>query len=197
MDEWVERAMARMPNVPALFGWLGLNRRGEWLIQGDVINHRRIVDTIARNYGADEHGRWFFQNGPQRGYITLEYAPLIARVQADDSLVAHTGRRVETASALYLDEESTAVLGTSEGAVLIQGAELAWVLERLRQAGGDEEIDESALASALEATSGAKTDLELVFGSERLPVYRCDRADMPTTLGFVREPVPCEDENSN
>jgi hypothetical protein len=197
MDEWVERAMARMPNVPALFGWLGLNRRGEWLIQGDVINHRRIVDTIARNYGADEHGRWFFQNGPQRGYITLEYAPLVARVQADDSLVAHTGRRVETASALYLDEESTAVLGTSEGAVLIQGAELAWVLERLRQAGGDEEIDESALASALEATSGAKTDLELVFGRERLPVYRCDRADMPTTLGFVREPAPCEDENSN
>ncbi|WP_348765978.1 DUF2946 family protein [uncultured Salinisphaera sp.] len=197
MDDWVERAMARMPNVPALFGWLGLNRRGEWLIQGEVIRHRRIVDTIARNYGVDEYGRWFFQNGPQRGYITLEYAPLIARVQADDRLVTHTGQPIDKARGLYLDEDSNAVLDSDAGAVLIQGADLAWVLEHLRASGSDAEVEEAALAEALEAAPGRPTGLELVFAGERLPVHRCDRADMPATLGFVAEPAPRDGENSN
>ena len=197
MDDWVERAMARMPNVPALFGWLGLNRRGEWLIQGEVIRHRRIVDTIARNYGVDEHGRWFFQNGPQRGYITLEYAPLIARVQTDDRLVTHTGQPIDKARALYLDEDSNAVLDSDAGAVLIQGADLAWVLEHLRADGSDAEVEEAALAEAMEAAPGSRTGLELVFAGERLPVHRCDRADMGETLGFVAEPAPREGENSN
>ena len=197
MEDWVERAMARMPNVPALFGWLGLNRRGEWLIQGEVIRHRRIVDTIARNYGVDEYGRWFFQNGPQRGYITLEYAPLIARVQADDRLVTHTGQPIDKARALYLDEDSNAVLDSDAGAVLIQGADLAWVLEHLRADGSDAEVEEAALAEAMEAAPGSRTGLELVFAGERLPVHRCDRADMGETLGFVAEPAPREGENSN
>ncbi|MES1938977.1 hypothetical protein T5B8_01970 [Salinisphaera sp. T5B8] len=197
MDDWVERAMARMPNVPALFGWLGLNRRGEWLIQGEVIRHRRIVDTIARNYGVDDYGRWFFQNGPQRGYIELEYAPLVARVQADDRLVTHSGNPIDSATALYLDEDSAGVLDTPLGAVLIQGADLAWVLERLHEPGSEAEIDEQALEGALDTPSGEQTELEIAFAGARLPVYRCDRALMPQTLGFVREPAPRAGENSN
>ncbi|XOT98625.1 DUF2946 family protein, partial [Alcaligenes pakistanensis] len=30
-----------------------------------------------RNYQADEKGRWFIQNGPQRVYVRLDAAPLI------------------------------------------------------------------------------------------------------------------------
>ena len=201
MDAWVERALARFPNVPALFGWLGLDRRGHWLIQGERISHTRIVETIARNYGVDDHGRWFFQNGPQRGYITLEYTPLIASVQADDTLMAHTGRAIERVSALYLDEDSTAVLDTPDGAALVQGADLAWVLDRLRpgdiDSDSDSEIDDQTLSHAIEAPSGMQTNLTLVFGDDRLPVYRCDRADIPATLGFVQEPAPRDGENSN
>ncbi|MES1930536.1 hypothetical protein SADO_14839 [Salinisphaera dokdonensis CL-ES53] len=197
MDEWVERALARFPNVPALFGWLGLDRRGHWLIQGERISHARIVETIARNYGVDDHGRWFFQNGPQRGYIALEYTPLIASVQADDTLMAHTGRAIESVSALYLDEDSTAVLDTPDGAALVQGADLAWVLDRLRADDSDKEIDDQALSNALAVPSGTQTDLTLVVGNDRLPVYRCDRADIPATLGFVQAPEPRDGENSN
>ena len=79
MEDWVLRSLARWPDVPALFGWLGLDRRGRWLIRDEIISRPQIIDTIARNYAADEHGRWYFQNGPQRGYMQLEHAPLVLR----------------------------------------------------------------------------------------------------------------------
>lgn len=192
MDAWVQRALAKWPNVPALFGWLGLDRRGNWLIQGERISHARIVSTIARNYGVDAHGRWFFQNGPQRGYIAIEYAPLILRVQSDDRLLAHTGRYVEQAKALYLDEQGSATLDTDAGAALVDGADLAWVVERLRDAGGPAE--DAALEAALGQASGEHTALRLfAFGGE-LPVIRCDAAELGATLGFVRDPQPLPDD---
>ena len=80
MEAWALRAMERWPNVPALFGWLGLDRRGRWLIKGEVITRPQIIDTINGNYEADAHGRWFFQNGPQRGFVSLQTAPLVLSV---------------------------------------------------------------------------------------------------------------------
>ena len=38
MDEIVLRGMAKWPNVPAVYGWLALDRRGNWLIKGERIN---------------------------------------------------------------------------------------------------------------------------------------------------------------
>ncbi|HET8728586.1 MAG TPA: DUF2946 family protein, partial [Alphaproteobacteria bacterium] len=32
MDESVLRAMTKWPNVPAVYGWLQLDQRGNWLI---------------------------------------------------------------------------------------------------------------------------------------------------------------------
>ena len=193
MDEWVQRALARWPNVPALFGWLGLDRRGHWLIQGERISHPRIVDTIARNYAADRHGRWFFQNGPQRGYIAIEFTPLVVRVEADDTLIAHTGQPIREASALYLDEQGAGVLGTPHGAAGIDGAALAWVLERL-QVGGAPVDDDASLADALAQPDGAQTALTLAAFDTVLPVMRCDSASLEARLGFERDPQPREDD---
>lgn len=192
MDEWVRRALAKWPDVPALFGWLGLSRRGHWLIQGERITHPRIVETIARNYAVDAHGRWFFQNGPQRGYVALDYAPRVARVQADDGLVDHTGTPVTDARALYLDEDSAAVLDSPDGAALIDSGDLAWVLERLRHRG--EAVDDAALEAALEAPGGTATDLTLDAFGRALAVHRCDRDALPAALGFVRDPQPRDDD---
>ncbi|MCK7495700.1 MAG: DUF2946 family protein [Comamonadaceae bacterium] len=36
-----------------------------------------IREFIGRNYAADANGRWFFQNGPQRVYVSLELAPWV------------------------------------------------------------------------------------------------------------------------
>ena len=130
MDDWVLKAMQRWPNVPALFGWLGLDRRGRWLIKGEAITHPRIVETINRNYGVDEHGRWYFQNGPQRGYFELAYAPFVLRRDAD-GFVTHNELHVERATQAILDETGTLSLSTEHGLGEIYGGDLDWVLERL------------------------------------------------------------------
>mgnify|MGYP003344108236 FL=1 len=77
MDEIVRQAMAKWPNVPAVHGWLALDRRGNWLIKGETISNAQINEFIARNYTHDEAGRWFFQNGPQRVFVELAYTPMV------------------------------------------------------------------------------------------------------------------------
>src|SRR3990170_3644456 len=34
IDDIVIRAMAKWPNVPVVYGWLALDRRGQWSIKG-------------------------------------------------------------------------------------------------------------------------------------------------------------------
>ena len=68
MEDWVLRSLKRWPNVPALFGWLKLDRRGRWLIQGGIISRTQIIETINRNYAAEEQGAGI-SNGPTERYM--------------------------------------------------------------------------------------------------------------------------------
>ncbi len=106
----VAQAMAKWPNVPAVYGWLALDRRGNWLIKGERIANQALRDFISRNYEADDAGRWYFQNGPQRVYVTLAYTPLVVHYEGDE-LRDHCGRPF-AAHATYVDDE---------GSVLIEG----------------------------------------------------------------------------
>ena len=90
MDEQVLRSLAKWPNVPDCFGWLALDRRGQWRMRdeftqanklpGQVIEHLAFKAYISRNYSCDSIGRHFFQNGPQRVFVTLDATPWIARI---------------------------------------------------------------------------------------------------------------------
>jgi hypothetical protein len=189
MDDWVLKALQRWPNVPALFGWLGLDRRGRWLIQGGTISHPRIITTINRNYAADEHGRWYFQNGPQRGYIQLESTPLILFVAEDQSgLVTHTGQPVEQITKAYLDEEGALVLLTEHGPGELIGSDLSWALQRMSP------IDDEMLATALAQPSHSPTDITLSLAGSTVCLQRLNFADAPSALGFERQPSPREGE---
>lgn len=183
--------MQRWPEVPALFGWLGLDRRGRWLIKGETISRPQIIDTIGRNYAADAYGRWFFQNGPQRGYVTLESTPFVLHV-ADGGLVTHTQLSVERPSHAYLDDEGSLLFQTEHGAGLLIDSDLEWALGRM--VGGTAAIDEDTLTSALALPSGQPTGLEFSIAELRLPVTRMNRAAIPGTLGFERDPQPREGE---
>lgn len=196
MDDWVLRAMQRWPNVPALFGWLGLDRRGRWLIKGEIISHPRIVQAINRNYAADEHGRWYFQNGPQRGYIQLAYAPFVLRATADGTgLETHTELPVTHPLGAYVDESGTVFLRTEHGTGEIAGAELEWLLSRLSLQ--DAPVCEDSIAAALSLPSGSRTPIELNLGASRLPLERLDAALAPTALGYVRDPQPRPGEKTS
>ena len=90
MDEGVTQALVKWPSVPHCFGWLALDRRGAWRMRddyaqahglpGDVIKHAALNAFIARNYASDTDGRYFFQNGPQRVYISLDATPWVVRM---------------------------------------------------------------------------------------------------------------------
>ena len=110
MDDIVKQALAKWPNVPDCFGWLGLDARGNWYMRddraqaagpfsaqaaappasalaggtlqskGSMLKHEKLIDFIQRNYESDATGRWFFQNGPQKVYVELEATPWIWRI---------------------------------------------------------------------------------------------------------------------
>jgi hypothetical protein len=123
MDALVARSMARWPDVPAVYGWLELDRRGNWRIKGERVVHAGLRDFITRNYGADEHGRWYFQNGPQRVFVTLAYAPLVVHHEGD-ALLDHCGRPV-VASAAYVDEEGSLLIEGGGAIALMDDRDLA------------------------------------------------------------------------
>jgi hypothetical protein len=138
MDEIVARGMARWPDVPAVYGWLALDRRGNWRIKGERVGNAALREFIARNYQADERGCWYFQNGPQRVFVALAYTPLVVHYEGD-ALVDHCARPFAASAVLQDDEGSVLVEG--QGAIALlddrdlqRMAERADSLPRIRRA---------------------------------------------------------------
>lgn len=162
MDESVERSLARWPGVPDVYGWLRLDRRGNWLIRNpgsgafERIGNEALNGFIARNYGRDAEGRWFFQNGPQRVFVALDYTPLVARLEG--------GRYCDQCGRLF---DAAAVLLDDEGAVLLAGHSGVALLD-----------DRDLLAFV--AQEGDRV--------ESLPRIAC--GDVPDRFGFVAVPSP-------
>ena len=123
MDDAVVRSMAKWPNVPAVYGWLELDRRGNWRIKGERISNTAFRDFIARNYAADERGCWYFQNGPQRVYVTLAYTPFVLHYQGE-RLFDHCDTPAE-ALETWLDDEGSVLIRTSRGIGLLDDRDLA------------------------------------------------------------------------
>jgi hypothetical protein len=144
MDDIVKAAMAKWPNVPDCYGWLGLDARGNWYMRddrvqaagafpaskGSLLQHEKLIDFIQRNYAADDQGQWFFQNGPQRVYVELEATPWIWRVQPDGSVQSHTGSPVQVLNS-SLDEEGKLYLTTDLGLGLVHSADMGLAAEHV------------------------------------------------------------------
>ena len=161
MDDIVKQALAKWPNVPDCYGWLGLDARGLWYMRddraqaagafasglrgakGSLLRHDKLIAFIERNYEADARGRWFFQNGPQRVYVELEAAPWVWRVADAPGwpLTSHTGLPA-TPKACLLDEHGRLFLLTERGLGLVHSLDMplaadaveagAWVPESVR-----------------------------------------------------------------
>lgn len=186
MDDIVKQAIAKWPNVPDCFGWLGLDARGNWylrddsaqaagpfagaadgsgrknpLAKGSLLQHDKLIDFIARNYESDAKGRWFFQNGPQRVYVELEATPFIWRIgpAPDFAVAAHTGQAAR-AQRCVVDEWGRIYLETDLGFGLVHSQDMTHV------------------ADAIEP--GLWVPIEL------------SAAEMPVRFGYVRSPQALE-----
>ena len=128
MDEIVARSIAKWPEVPAVFGWLSLDRRGRWRIKGETIANPALRDFIARNYESDAQGRWYFQNGPQRVYVSLAYTPLVAHFEGD-ALRDHCGRPFLPGE-MFVDDGGSVLVEALGTIALLDDRDLARVADQ-------------------------------------------------------------------
>ncbi|MEX3945093.1 DUF2946 family protein [Paraburkholderia sp. BR10937] len=194
MDDIVKQALARWPNVPHCTGWLMLDARGNWRMRdeaaqaqnapGTAIRHEALLGFINRNYERDEQGQWYFQNGPQRVYVELEYTPWIVRLAAgrdgDDALtLTDQGGQTFEPVAAYLDEAGSVIFADASApprAALLHDHDL------------DLFTDHATLAD--DANSGTfhwRADAAL-------PLQPIKRADVSKRFAFVTSPARAERE---
>lgn len=182
MDDIVRAALAKWPNVPHCWGWLALDARGDWYmrderiqragpfptVKGSRIEHPKLKAFIERNYACDDHGAWYFQNGPQRVYVQLEATPWVWRVRwlgTAAEVQAHTGVPAQAREAL-LDEAGRLYLVADLG----QGPMLGPMLGLVHTA------DMADAAQAVEAALWLP-----------VPVVA---AELPARYGYRLEPRP-------
>jgi hypothetical protein len=189
MDEIVIRGMLKWPDVPAVYGWLSLDRRGAWRIKNVTGRFERIANPavnefIGRNYAADGEGRWYFQNGPQRVFVALDYTPWVYRLDdAGEGLLAHTGAAPRSLEALFVDDAGALVLETELGIGVLLDRDLPAFVERLADPRG--RTPEHLLE---DVARGEETRALLNGASIRVAPIR--GAEVPRLFGFVQRPVP-------
>lgn len=214
MDEIVRQAMAKWPNVPHCYGWLALDRRGQWRMRddaaqaagtaGDPIRHAALLAFIARNYASDEAGRWYFQNGPQRVYVALAYAPFVVRLTWDTAANDGRGAPVLTdqlghafvPQACLLDEDgNVAFVGAVSGGEGNGRSAPSAPLALLHDHDIDLLTQVSDLAQAFEIaqtsddTADAKGAVRLHWrNGDSLPFATVHAGTLPQTYGFERTP---------
>jgi hypothetical protein len=193
MDDSVLRALTKWPNVPAAYGWLALDRRGNWSVKGERIGNAALLDFIGRNYGRDERGRWFFQNGPQRVFVRLEYTPYVLRTEPAalaPRLRTHTGMPVGPRAA-WLDDAGSLLVEFRDGVGVVHDRDLLETLSCLREASGAA-LSDDALEALVQASETPAVVLAIDGGT--LPVGRIHAAAVPARFGFDPEPRPAPGE---
>lgn len=185
MDPSVLAGLARWPNVPHVYGWLRLDRRGQWRLRDEVIRNHGIVAFIGRNYEADETGKWFFQNGPQRVFVSLDYTPWVVRL-LDGVLQRQDGRVFAAPDGAYIDEEGSLLIASGGAAALVDDRDLPALLDCLAGANG-RRLGEAHLDALLD---GRHDSAELHLGARRLPLRPIRRGDVAHRFGFEPDPRP-------
>jgi hypothetical protein len=194
MDEIVLRGMAKWPNVPAVYGWLALDRRGSWRIKGERVANPLVTEFIGRNYSRDLRGCWFFQNGPQRVFVDLGYTPYIYRITGADgaplALEAHNGSRVAAVGGAWIDETGAMLLQSEHGIGTIHDRDLERLLPHLVGAAG-EALADDALDELMEALQqGTPAPLWIRYHDARIKVEPIASSDVPRRFGYVAQPEP-------
>jgi len=186
MDDAVRTAMIKWPDVPACYGWLSLDRRGQWRLQGEPVRHGGLETFLQRNYSHDEMGNWFVQNGPQKVFVELDYAPWVLRLANESSLVTHTGLAVQTIERALLDEEGNLLLLCEHGPALLDDRDLPALLACMEDADGHPASDDDLLTQM--ATGFGS--LFLRWQQQRIPLESLLRREAAEEFSFIALPSP-------
>lgn len=83
-------------------------------LPGQVITHTALNEFISRNYACDSLGRYFFQNGPQRVFVTLDATPWVVRITPSENgleLLTQCKSPIEASGALSDESGNIYILG--------------------------------------------------------------------------------------
>lgn len=179
--------MLRWPNVPACYGWLSLDRRGQWRMRGEAVTHAGLASFLNRQYGHDEYGNYFVQNGPQRVFVELDYTPWVLHLVSGNELQTHTGEPADGIRAAAFDEEGNLLLQFPDGIALLSDRDLPALLNCLRNADG-EAADDSAALALLQLAPGTPSTLRLQWKEDLLPISTLRRTEVAQRYGFIASP---------
>lgn len=172
-------AQRKWPDVPACYGWLSLDRRGHWRLQGERVSHPGLIAFLSQHYSADSQGRWFVQNGPQQVFVELDYTPWIFRMETT-GLLTHTGLPVSDLRAVHVDEYGNVLLDSAQGIGLLDDRDLPAFLAACTDAKGAAP-DEARLLALLAGEPVA------VFW-QKLPLQPIAAVDVPARYKFIAQP---------
>ena len=194
MDEIVLRGMVKWPNVPAVYGWLSLDRRGQWHIKGERISNPLVTEFIGRNYARDERGCWYFQNGPQRVFVDLDYTPQVYRIASADSaplaLETSTGRPVSAVREAWIDETGAALLETEHGIGTVHDRDLDRLLPYFTDAAGAPLAEDAFDNLIAQVQQGREAPLWLWFRGAGVRVGPIPSETVAQRFGFYARPEP-------
>ncbi len=193
MDDIVKQAMAKWPNVPHCYGWLRLDARGVFRMcdevaqknatAGDPIRHTSLLAFIYRNYVSDEHGAWFFQNGPQRVYVDLETTPFIARTDTQENFVTQDGEALKDIHTVWMTDQGSLILQNATQIAMLDDRDIAACLAQFRLNGvvcSDAEL--------LDWMHQPTKDCGFILGDVLLPVKLVQSNEIAQQFRFQQKP---------
>ncbi len=197
MDEIVQKAMAKWPDVPHCYGWLALDARGQWRMRddtvqrlglaGDKITQSKLLGFIHRNYAADSQGRWYFQNGPQRVYVNLAATPHIVRTDGTGGFVLHNDVAVALVHSAWMSESGSVLLDCDGLIAQLDDRDLASCLACLQDGASGNPVSDLQL---MDWCDGGAGQLDLRCGERLVRVEHIDAQTIPARFGFVAIPQP-------
>lgn len=170
----------KWPAVPACYGWLSLDRRGNWRLKSEIVRHPGLVSYLNSHYAPDMAGNWVVNNGPQRVFVGLDYTPLVWRFM-EGVLFSHAGQVTGEAQSAYLDEAGNVLIACKEGIGLLDDRDLADFALECSNAPGSPAAHDDVL-------TGLAGSAELTWRGLRLQIIAS--ADVAARFGFNPAPSP-------
>lgn len=188
MDKSVIASLLKWPNVPTVYGWLSLDQRGQWWLKTEKLVHDNTLAFIQRNYLADTTGQWFFQNGPQRVYVQLEYTPWVYHLSSLDCLISHIGVQANNLQSIYIDEEGSVLLETEQGIGVLLDRDMLDFINVLQDEQGGQINDEILLHPPCN-----KPYLPVIWQGQKCTLQAIQRAEVAQRFNFIN--IPKEDKS--
>ena len=190
-----KQSAIKWPNVPDVYNWLMLDERGDWRIKEEKISHKGLIDFINAHYQADDKGRWFFQNGPQRVFVTLAYTPYVLSIASHDSITYFKTQNnviIKSVDRLWIDNKDRLLVSWKNGIGLVSDRDLPLLADKLtHETEPFDRIDSAELDVIKQRTpSRSKTSLKLTMNQKTYDILFINTIEVSQLFGFNSNPSP-------